>query len=113
MTLSQNAHRPKIVARPSRRSGPSLAAALPILLTKTLRDLRHRTLRSLLTIVGIVIGVAGVVAISYTARNLALAQAAVYADASQYDLAVSAWGGQAMGETRPRGQPAAWIRRAS
>ena len=63
---------------------------MPLLLTKTLRDLRHRTLRSLLTLVGIVVGVAGVVAISYTARNLAAAQAAVYADASQADLAVGA-----------------------
>src|SRR5437867_2032135 len=65
-------------------------ANMPLLLTKTLRDLRHRTLRSLLTLVGIVVGVAGVVAISYTARNLAAAQAAVYADASQADLAVGA-----------------------
>lgn len=61
-----------------------------LLLTKTVRDFRHRTLRSLLTLLGIAIGVAGVVAISYTARNLATAQAAVYADASQYDLAVGA-----------------------
>ena len=90
MTLSQNARRPVVVARPSRRSGPSLGAPLPLLLTKTVRDLRHRGLRSLLTLLGIVVGVAGVVAISYTARNLAAAQAAVYFDASQYDLAVSA-----------------------
>src|SRR5215217_6490629 len=61
---------------------------MPILLLKTLRDLRHRTLRSLLTLFGIVIGVAGVVAISYTARNLAVAQEAVYADASQADIGV-------------------------
>lgn len=63
---------------------------MPLLLTKTLRDLRHRRLRSVLTLLGIVIGVAGVVAISYTARNLAAAQAAVYASASQADLAVGA-----------------------
>ena len=59
---------------------------MPILLIKTLRDLRHRTLRSVLTLIGIAIGVAGIVAISYTARNLAAAQTAVYADASQADL---------------------------
>jgi putative ABC transport system permease protein len=59
---------------------------MPILLIKTLRDLRHRTLRSVLTLFGILIGVAGIVAISYTARNLAAAQSAVYADASQADL---------------------------
>ncbi len=61
---------------------------MPILLIKTLRDLRHRRLRSFLTLLGIAIGVAGVVAISYTARNLAVAQAAVYADASQADISV-------------------------
>jgi putative ABC transport system permease protein len=63
---------------------------MPLLLTKTLRDLRHRTLRSLLTLFGIVIGVTGVVAISYTARNLAQAQAAVYDAASQADISVGA-----------------------
>ena len=61
---------------------------MPILLTKTLRDLRHRSLRSLLTFLGIAIGVAGVVAISYTARNLAAAQEAVYAAADQADISV-------------------------
>jgi putative ABC transport system permease protein len=61
---------------------------MPILLLKTFRDLQHRALRSLLTLIGIAIGVAGVVAISYTARNLAAAQAAVYADASQADISV-------------------------
>ncbi len=61
---------------------------MPIILLKTFRDLRHRTLRSLLTLLGITIGVAGVVAISYTARNLAAAQAAVYTTASQADINV-------------------------
>ena len=61
---------------------------MPILLLKTFRDLRHRTLRSFLTLLGITIGVAGVVAISYTARNLAAAQGAVYAAASQADISV-------------------------
>lgn len=63
---------------------------MPLLLTKTIRDLRHRTLRSALTLLGIVIGVAGVVAIAYTARNLTAAEAAVYANASQADLVVAA-----------------------
>ncbi len=61
---------------------------MPILLIKTLRDLRHRSLRSFLTLLGIAIGVAGVVAISYTARNLAAAQGSVYAAASQADISV-------------------------
>lgn len=61
---------------------------MPILLLKTFRDLQHRALRSLLTLLGIAIGVAGVVAISYTARNLADAQATVYADASQADISI-------------------------
>lgn len=63
---------------------------MPLLLTKALRDLRHRALRSALTLLAIAIGVAGVVAISTTARNLARAQAAVYASASQADLVVGA-----------------------
>ncbi len=67
-----------------------MPALLPLLLVKTLRDLRHRRLRSALTILGIVIGVAGVVAIAATARNLAAAQARVYAAAGQADIAVAA-----------------------
>lgn len=63
---------------------------MPLLLTKTLRDLRHRALRSALTLLAIAIGVAGVAAISTTARNLALAQAAVYASASQADVIIGA-----------------------
>lgn len=63
---------------------------MPTLVVKTIRDLRHRALRSFLTLLGIAIGVAGVVAISYTARNLALAQEAVYADSSQADISVGA-----------------------
>jgi hypothetical protein len=55
VTLSQNARRPIFAARRS-----SLVAARPLLLTKTVRDLRHRALRSLLTLLGIVVGVAGV-----------------------------------------------------
>ena len=114
---------PQLVTAPPESTAPPLPAvrrvmalhepSLPLLLTKTVRDLRHRALRSLLTLLGIVVGVAGVVAISYTARNLAAAQAAVYFDASQYDLAVSTRDGQAMSEMRPRGRPAAWVCSAS
>lgn len=63
---------------------------MSLLLTKTLRDLRHRTLRSALTLLAIAIGVGGVIAIASTARNLAQAQAAVYASASQADLVIGA-----------------------
>jgi putative ABC transport system permease protein len=56
------------------------------ILLKAYRDLTRRRLRSLLTLTGIIIGVAGVVAIVSTGRNLAGAQAAAYADASQADL---------------------------
>lgn len=59
---------------------------MPILLLKTFRDLRHRTLRSVLTLIGIAIGVTGLVAISYTGRNLAVAQVTVYDASSQADL---------------------------
>ncbi|MBX6341282.1 MAG: hypothetical protein IRY97_02395, partial [Thermomicrobiaceae bacterium] len=45
-----------------------------LLLTKSLRDVQRRPLRTLLTALGIVLGVAGVVAISYTGRNLVAAQ---------------------------------------
>ncbi|MHB8644990.1 MAG: ABC transporter permease [Thermomicrobiales bacterium] len=59
---------------------------MTVLVTKTLRDFGVRRLRSALLLLGIVIGVAGVVAIAYTARNLAGAQRAAYVSASQADL---------------------------
>ncbi len=59
------------------------------LLRKTIRDFGVRRLRSALLLVGIVIGVAGVVAIAHTARNLAAAQKNAYISASQSDLFVS------------------------
>ncbi len=59
---------------------------MSVLVTKTIRDLRVRRLRSALLLLGIVIGVAGVVAIAYTARNLARAQSDAYVSASQADL---------------------------
>ncbi len=57
-----------------------------LVLTKTLRDLARRPLRTLLTASGIVFGVAAVVAIHATGQNLALAQRATYASTSQPDL---------------------------
>jgi len=59
---------------------------MTVLVRKTLRDFGVRRLRSALLLMGIVIGVAGVVAIAYTARNLARAQQDAYISASQSDL---------------------------
>ncbi|MDI3341096.1 MAG: ABC transporter permease [Sphaerobacter sp.] len=57
-----------------------------LLLTKTLRDIERRPLRTLLTVVGVLLGVAGVVAISYTGRTLATAQRETYASTRQPDI---------------------------
>lgn len=57
-----------------------------IALRKAYRDLTRRRLRSLLTVIGIVIGVAGIVAISSTSKNMAGAQAAAYNNNSQQDM---------------------------
>ncbi|HEY7910236.1 MAG TPA: ABC transporter permease, partial [Thermomicrobiales bacterium] len=62
---------------------------MTVLITKTLRDFGVRRLRSALLLLGIVIGVAGVVAIAYTARNLAAAQREAYVSASQADLFIN------------------------
>lgn len=62
---------------------------MTVLVTKTIRDFGVRRLRSALLLLGIVIGVAGVVAIAYTARNLAGAQRAAYVSASQADLFIN------------------------
>lgn len=59
---------------------------MDLLLTKNLRDLQRRPLRALLTIMGVLLGVAGVVAISFTGRNLALAQRQTYASTKQPDI---------------------------
>ncbi|MGI8588050.1 MAG: FtsX-like permease family protein [Chloroflexia bacterium] len=58
---------------------------MPITFRKALRDLSKRRLRSLLTIIGIVVGVAGIVAIITTSRNLASAQSQAYNNSSQQD----------------------------
>lgn len=62
------------------------------LVSKVIRDLRRRPLRNLLTLFGIILGVAGVVAISSTARSIADAQRLTYAGSQQADLATFANG---------------------
>lgn len=57
-----------------------------LLLLKNLRDIQRRPLRTLLTVLGVLLGVAGVVAISYTGRNLAAAQGQTYASTRQPDI---------------------------
>lgn len=58
---------------------------------KAVNDIRRRKIRSLLTVIGIFIGVAGIVAIVATARNLEEAQRYNYANASQDDLRWWVW----------------------
>src|SRR6476659_827782 len=55
-------------------------------LRKAYRDLTRRKLRSFLTIIGIIIGVGGIVAITSTSKNMAAAQAASYNNNSQQDM---------------------------
>ena len=59
---------------------------MDLLLVKNLRDLQRRPLRALLTVVGVMLGVAGVVAISFTGRNLSAAQRQTYASTKQPDM---------------------------
>lgn len=59
---------------------------MDLLLIKNLRDLQRRPLRSILTIIGVLLGVAGVVAISFTGRNLSIAQRQTYASTRQPDI---------------------------
>jgi putative ABC transport system permease protein len=58
------------------------------LLIKALRDVQRRPLRTLLTVIGITLGVAGLVAINHTGHNLADAQRETYAGARQPDWTV-------------------------
>src|SRR5215217_3714620 len=53
---------------------------------KAFRDLTRRKLRSFLTVIGIIIGVAGLVAITSTSKNMTAAQAAAYNNNSQQDM---------------------------
>lgn len=57
------------------------------LLAKVRRDLRRRPLRNILTVLGVVFGVAGIVAISVTTRSMVDAQRLTYAGSQQADLA--------------------------
>lgn len=61
------------------------------LFRKAYRDVTKRRVRSLLTLLGIMIGVGGVVAIVSTGQNLARAQQAAYAGASQADISYWVW----------------------
>jgi len=61
------------------------------ILRKAYRDLTRRRLRSLLTLGGIVIGVAGTVAIVSTSRNLVTLQRRAYAAAHQADATYWTW----------------------
>jgi putative ABC transport system permease protein len=61
---------------------------MTILLIKALRDVQRRPLRTLLTVIGITLGVAGLVAINHTGHNLADAQRETYAGARQPDFTV-------------------------
>ncbi len=57
-----------------------------ISLRKAFRDLTRRRLRSFLTVVGIIIGVAGLMSITSTSKNMAAAQGAAYNNNSQQDM---------------------------
>src|SRR5687768_17519950 len=57
-----------------------------ISIRKAYRDLTRRRLRSFLTVIGIIIGVAGLVAITSTSKNMTTAQAEAYNNNSQQDM---------------------------
>lgn len=57
-----------------------------LLFVKNVRDIQRRPLRTVLTVLGVLLGVAGIVAISYTGRNLAAAQQQTYAGTRQPDI---------------------------
>lgn len=60
-------------------------------LHKSINDIRRRKIRSLLTILGIFIGVAGIVAIVATAQNMTEAQRYNYSNSSQDDMSWWVW----------------------
>src|SRR6476661_1682392 len=68
---------------------------MPITFRKALRDLGSRRLRALLTVIGIVVGVAGIVAIVTTSKNLAASQTQAYNNSSQQDQSWSTGGAPA------------------
>ncbi len=61
------------------------------LITKALRDLLRRPTRSLLTLLGVVIGVAGLVAIVFTARTITRVQRTLVVGISQADIRMWVW----------------------
>ncbi len=64
---------------------------MSLLLNKAWRDLRVRPARSLLTILGIAVGVAGVVAVALAGRGLIRAQRRAYQHQSHADMTVYSW----------------------
>ena len=64
---------------------------MPNTLLRVYRDLTRRRARSLLTILGIAVGVASLVAIVSTSRNLAAAQAEAFSNSSLADLTYWVW----------------------
>lgn len=73
------------------------------LIRKAFRDVTKRRLRSLLTLAGIVIGVAGIVGIVSTGENLTRAQAAAFANISQADISFWVWDAPASTERAVQG----------
>lgn len=61
------------------------------LLRKAWRDLVGRRVRSALTLLGVIVGVAGLVAIVSTARGFARAQAVAFDQSSQADITMWVW----------------------
>jgi len=57
------------------------------LVRKIQRDLRRRPLRNILTLLGVILGVAGIVAIAFTTRALSEAQANTYDGSQRADIA--------------------------
>lgn len=64
---------------------------MTLLLRKAWRDLRLRPARSLLTLVGIVVGVAGVVAVALAGRAFAEAQRQIYRNQTRADIDADVW----------------------
>ena len=60
-------------------------------LRKVLRDLLNRRLRSALTVLGCVVGVAGLVAIVATGQNIVRAQSAADVAGSRAGLTIFSW----------------------
>lgn len=72
---------------------------------KVWRDVVGRPMRSLLTILGVAAGVAGIVAITSAARNLVRAQSSLFRAISQADLVFWMWDGPAGVLSQVRADP--------